>query len=233
MAYAPAEDVFTDADAKIALAQAIYPRTESLAGTPAEVYATKTRKLPPEVVRACGDLRYLSPLIEGRPPQDHALVPLLRDSDGKVSGIQLEYCDISGARTGTDPGKQTYALREHGVRDGLFHAGGSGDVAYLTEGYSIKALAVASLGLGRVYGGGSRATLGCAAPPEATVVIVPDRRPLDTSPDALAHDRDYKRAVDLLLSRAKPCWLPRRPTVSTRAAGRVRTPTTSCGSMGR
>ena len=72
------------------------------------------------------------------------------DSDGEVCGFQLEFFDISGARTGTEPGKQTYALREHGVRDGLFHAGGSGDVAYLTEGYSCKALAVASLGLGRV-----------------------------------------------------------------------------------
>ena len=41
------------------------------------------------------------------------------------------------------------------MRDGLFHAGGSGDVAYLTEGYSVKALAVASLGLRR-YGGGAR-----------------------------------------------------------------------------
>jgi hypothetical protein len=227
MAYAPAEDVFTDADAKIALAQAIYPRTESLAGTPAEVYATKTRKLPPEVVRACADLRYVPPPIEGRPPQDHALVSLLRDSDGKVSGIQLEYCDISGARTGTDPGKQTYALREHGVRDGLFHAGGSGDVAYLTEGYSAKAVAVASLGLGRVYGGGSRATLGCAAPPEATVVIVPDRRPLDTSPDALRTTVITSGPSICCCSRAKPCWLPRRPTVSTRAAGRVRTPTST------
>ena len=59
-----------------------------------------------------------------------------------------------GARTGTAPNKQAYSLREHGVRDGLFHAGGSGDVAYLTEGYSCKALAIASLGLGRVYGGG-------------------------------------------------------------------------------
>ena len=136
-------------------------------------------------MRACADLRYLPPPIEGRPPQDHALVSLLRDADGEVSGFQLEFCDICGARTGTEPGKQTYALREHGVRDGLFHAGGSGDVAYLTEGYSAKALAVASLGLGRVYGGGGRAVLGCAAPPEQTVVIVPDRRPPDTSPDAL------------------------------------------------
>ena len=70
----------------------------------------------------------------------------------------------------------------------------SGDVAYLTEGYSCKALAVASLGMGRVYGGGGRTVLGCAVPPEQTVVIVPDRRPPD-SDRRTAKRRDARRAT--------------------------------------
>jgi hypothetical protein len=92
-----------------------------------------------------------------------------------VTGFQLEYHDILGARTGTEPKKITYALREHGVRDGLFFAGGEGDTAHLCEGYSCKALALASLGIGKVYGGGGLTVLGFAVPPERTVVLVPDR----------------------------------------------------------
>jgi hypothetical protein len=127
-AYAPAEDIFADtnADAKIALARALAERFAPLAGTPAEVYLTRTRKLSAEAVGACADLRYLAPPIDGRPPQDHALVSLLRDADGELSGFQLEFVDALGARTGTTPAKQTFALREHGVRDGLFHAAASG-----------------------------------------------------------------------------------------------------------
>ena len=114
-----------------------------------------------------------------------------------------------GARTGAEPGKQTYALREHGVRDGLFHAGGAGDVAYLAEGYSCKPLALASLGL-KAYGGGAMTVLGFAVPPERTVVLVPDRAP---APDQWTadgkerlldqHEAAYARAVDRLLL-AKP-----------------------------
>ena len=83
-------------------------------------------------------------------------------------------------------------------------------LAYLTEGYSAKALAVAALGL-KAYGGGARTILGCAAPPEQTVVIVPDRRPPDTSPDAPAHDRDYRRAVDLLMLAGKTVFVAKAP----------------------
>jgi hypothetical protein len=160
MDYPKAGDVFADADGKIEFAKTLAEHFEPHAGTPAEQYLLQTRRLPAGAVHACEDVRYIAPPIEGRPPQDHALVSLLRDPTGEVSGFQLEFCDILGARTATEPGKQSYALREHGVRDGLFHAGGAGDVAYLCEGYSSKATAVASLGIGKAYGGGARTVIG-------------------------------------------------------------------------
>jgi hypothetical protein len=155
--YPRTESIFADAEARIELAKQLVERFASHADSPAELYAVKTRKIPIETVRACADLRYLPSQIEGRPPVDHALVSLLRDAAGETTGFQFEYCDILGARAAAAPAKQTFCLREHGVRDGLFHAGGgSGDVAYLCEGYSCKALAVASLGLAPTYGGGGR-----------------------------------------------------------------------------
>jgi hypothetical protein len=212
MAYPDAADVFADANARIALAKALAERFAPVAGTPAERYAVGTRQLPAAAIGSCADLRYLAPPIDGRPPQDHALVSLLRDASGAVSGFQCEFCDIAGARTGTEPAKQAYALREHGVRDGLFHAGGSGDTAYVTEGYSCKALAVASLGLGPVYGGGGLTVLGFAVPPERTVVIVPDRAPpadqwtKDGKERLLdLHEAAYARAIDrLILAKRTP-----------------------------
>jgi hypothetical protein len=211
MAYYPdAEAVFADADARIELAQALLAKAKPIAGTPAEIYLTKTRKIPASTVQACTDLRYLPSPIEGRPVVDHALVSLLRDAAGEVCGLQLEYCDIAGARTAAEPFKKTYALREHGVRDGLFSAGGDGETAFLTEGYSVKALAIASLGL-KAYGGGGRGIIGFAVPPEPGVVIVPDRRPQDSSPDALAHDRDLKHAADRLLIAGKTVLIAKAP----------------------
>ena len=89
MAYSAAENVFADADAKVALAKALFARLEPVAGTPAETYLLQTRRLPTGAVRACEDLRYLSPPIDGRPPEDHALVSLLRDGACEVSGLSL------------------------------------------------------------------------------------------------------------------------------------------------
>jgi hypothetical protein len=223
--YPDADDIFADANAKVALAKTLAKRFQPLAGSPAEAYLTQTRSIPEDAVRACADLRYLAPPIDGRAPQDHALVSLLRDAGDEVSGFQLEYCDIAGARTGTAPAKQTHALREHGVRDGLFHAGGSGDVAYLCEGYSSKPLAIASLG-SRAYGGGGRGIIGCAVPPERDVVIVPDRPPDDKVVDfktgksaASLHDADYKRAVDLLLLAGRTVLIAKAPECEHAGAG--------------
>jgi hypothetical protein len=206
MFYPDADATFAAADAKIELAQRLYAQTQPLADTSAETYAIKTRRLPAETVRACEDLRFLPAPIEGRPPTDYALVSLIRDGAGEVASLQLEFCDRLGARSGAEPSKKTYALRPHGVRDGLFHAGGTGDVAYLTEGYSCKALAVASLGIGPVYGGGGLNVLGFAAPAASAVVLVPDRAP---APDKWTedgkerlldqHEAAYARAVDRLL----------------------------------
>jgi Protein of unknown function (DUF3631) len=208
--YPGADETFTASDAKVELAQALYLRFQPLDGTPAETYAIKTRKLPATTVSACADLLYLSSPIAGRPPQDHALVSLLRDDAGEPCGFQLEFCDVAGARTDTEPNKQSYALREHGVRDGLFRAGGEGDTAYLTEGYSCKAIAVASLGLGPAYGGGGLNVLGFAIPAEQTVVIVPDRKPaLDQwtadgkQRKADLHDKAYARAIDRMMGRGR------------------------------
>jgi hypothetical protein len=218
VSYAAAENVFRDAEANIERARALLPRLQPLEGTPAEAYLIVTRRIPADVVRACQDLRYLAPPINGRPPQDHALVSLLRDAAGEVSGFQLEFVDIAGARTGTEPAKVTYALRPGGVAAGLFHAGGSGDVALLVEGYSCKALAIASLGIGRAYGAGARTVIGWAAPAEQTVTIIPDRRPADTVVDLKTrksaghqHDLDYTRAVDLLLIAGKTVLMAKAP----------------------
>jgi hypothetical protein len=59
MTYAPAENIFADADAKIALAKKLAERFAPLEGTPAELYLVNMRKLPAETVRACTEMRYL------------------------------------------------------------------------------------------------------------------------------------------------------------------------------
>jgi hypothetical protein len=219
--YQCAENVFHDADAAVEQAKATLAKAEPGAeGDPAWLYLTKTRKLPEAAVRgAVNSLRYLRPPIEGRPPQDHAIVSLLRDQSGEISGLQLTFCDVLGHSTATEPKRQTYSLRPNGCRDGLFHAGGgTGDRCYLVEGYAEKALAVASLGIGPAFGAGSRTTLGRALPPEADVVLVADRRPDDKVVDlktgrtaADDHDRDYKKACDLLLIGHKRVWITPDP----------------------
>ena len=111
-------------------------------------------------------------------------------------------------------------MREHGVRDGTFRAGGGpGDVAYICEGYLEKPLAVAALdraGLRR--GRPSDPWLRSTA--RAAVVLVTDRRPDDKVVDlktgltaADLHDRDYKRAADLLLLAGKAVSVTPDPPV--------------------
>jgi phage/plasmid primase-like uncharacterized protein len=107
--YTSAADTFADADAKIELAQALFARVQPTTGTAVELYLTKYRKIPAEAVRACADLGYLPSPIEGRGPTDHALVSILRDAAGEPSGLQLEFCDVLGARSATEPSKQTYS----------------------------------------------------------------------------------------------------------------------------
>ena len=178
--YRPAEDVFADADAKVAAAKALFARAELVVeDDPVWRYLTAVRRLPAAAVRgALKELRHIAPPIEGRPPQDHAVVSLLRDQRGAVSGLQLTFVDIKGRATGTEPKRITYSLRLHGVRDGLFHAGGgAGGTCYLAEGYLEKPLAIASLVLGPAYGGGGLHVLGFAIPPEPEVVLVRDRAP--------------------------------------------------------
>jgi putative DNA primase/helicase len=218
MGYTDAGTTLADAEARREQARQLFECFQPCAGTPAELYWIKTRRLPAATIAACADLYYLPAPIEGRPPVDHAAVALLRDVTGEVSGFELSYCDIAGAAAAAEPRRQTYALREHGVRDGLFHAGGGESAtAWLTEGYGAKALAVAALGL-RAYGAGSRVILGCAPPPEAGVVLVPDRRPDDKAVDpktgrsaAGAHDVDYRRAIDLLTLAGKTVRLAAAP----------------------
>jgi hypothetical protein len=206
MTYSSADAAFADADAKAELAKTLLARVQPIANTPAELYSVKTRKIPAGTVAACAGLGYLPGPIEGRHVTDHALVSLLRDAAGEVCGLQLEFHDILGARTAVEPSKQSYSLRPGGCRDGLFCAGGEGDVAYLTEGNSCKALAVASLGIGKVYGGGGLNVLGFAVPPERRVVLVPDKRPEPTAWSADGaeklldqHAAAYARAVDRLI----------------------------------
>ena len=92
------------------------------------------------------------------------MVSLLRDRDDAVSGLQLTFVDVTGAASAKAPKRQTYAFRSNGVRDGLFRAGGGeGRRRVHHEGCLEKAIAVASLGIGPVYGAGGRAILGCAA----------------------------------------------------------------------
>ena len=179
-------------------------------GDAAWLYLTKTRHLPADKVRAAlPELRLITPLVEvAQRPTTAA--SLLRDRDGEISGLQLAFVDVTGALSAKAPKRQTYALREHGVRDGTFRAGGGpGDVAYICEGYLEKPLAVAArdragLRRGRPSDPWLRSTA------RAAVVLVADRRPDDTVVDlktgltaADLHDRDYKRAADLLLLAGK------------------------------
>ena len=93
------------------------------------------------------DLRYLPPPIEGRPPQDHALVSLLRD--GERRGLRLPAGVLSTSPAPAPAprrGSRRTPCASTASAMALFHAGGSGDVAYLCEGYCCKPLAVASLG---------------------------------------------------------------------------------------
>ncbi len=219
--YREAEDIFRDSDTIVEAAKSILARAEpGEEGDPAWRYLTVTRKLLEAAVRgAVSSLHYLRPPIEGRPPQDHAVVSLLRDQAGEVSGLQLNFIDIKGRATATEPKRITYSLRPNGCRDGLFHAGGgTGDRCYLAEGYLEKPLAIASLGLGPVYGGGGLNVLGFAIPPEPTVVIVPDRAP---APDEWTkdgkerlldlHQAAYQRAVDRLILAGKTVLMAAAP----------------------
>ena len=207
MTYPPAADLFAEADARIERARQILSQVQPLADSPAERYLTRTRKIPAEAVAACVDLHYLPSPIDGRPAVDHAAVSLLRDAAGEISGLQLEHCDILGARAAAEPNKKTYSLREHGVRDGLFYAGGgSGDIAFLCEGFSCKPLAVAAAGIGPAYGGGGLHCLGHALPPQPVIVIVPDKAPPPDkwTADGKArlldlHEAAYARVVDRAL----------------------------------
>ena len=203
-AYPGVHETFADADQRQELAAALLARAVPVLGAdPAWLYLTRIRKLPADVVRrALEHLRVLPAPIEGRPPMDHAVVSLLYDQAGEVSGLQLTFVDILGATTAAEPRRQSYSLRQNGVRDGLFGPlGPTGAVAYITEGRLEKPLALAAAGLGPVYGAGGRPCLGFAVPPEAEVVIVADRRP--EGEDGEAHDLDYRRAVDRLLLAGK------------------------------
>ena len=138
--YSSAEDVFADADGKIALAKKLSERFQAIERSPAARYLIEARKLPAATVLGCQDLRLLTAADRGQAaPGSRGGQPAAR-CDGEVSGFQLEFVDITGARTGTEPGKQTYSLREHGVRDGLFHAGGSGDDRLPDRGVQLQSV---------------------------------------------------------------------------------------------
>jgi hypothetical protein len=232
--YPDREETFAAAERGIELEQQLGARAEPVVeGDAGWLYLTKTRRLPTDAVRAAlGELRALEPLIEGRDAADCAVVSLLRDGDDAVSGLQLTFHDVLGAPSAKAPKRQSYSLRPNGMRDGLFYAGGGeGSRAFITEGRLEKSIALASLGLGPVYGGGGRTILGCAPPPEPEVVLVSDHRPDDTVVDlqtkltaADAHARDMKRAVDLLLLAGKTVSVRPEPTCcccKKRLRGRV------------
>jgi hypothetical protein len=219
--YGSAEEVFTDSDAKLERTQQLLARAEPvLENGPGWVYLVERRRLPlGAVCAALGEFRYLPPPLEDRPPQDHALVSLLRDARGEISGLQLTYVDVLGHPSATEPRRETFSLRPNGCRDGLFRAGGgAGPRCCLTEGYTEKAIAVASVGIGPVYGGGGLNVLGFGVPAEPEIVLVPDRGP---PPDAWAkdgktrlpdlHDAAYRRAVDRLILAGKTVLVAAAP----------------------
>jgi hypothetical protein len=195
-----AEEVFADAEAKLELAQQLLARAEPGGeGDPTWTYLVKHRRLPLDVVRsALAELRWVGPVIPGRDPMDYGVVSLIRGRDGEVSGFEVAFVDCTGAPALNEPHRQSYAVKPGGVRDGLFHAGGPDTgLALVAEGFVCKPLALVATDLGRCYGAGARTALGCTAPPERRITIVSDRRP--DGEDGEAHDRDYKRAADLLL----------------------------------
>jgi hypothetical protein len=198
--YPSHEQTFADADAKLELAKALLDRALPVTeGDPAWWYLVKSRKLPATAVRAAlPELRLVEPLIEGRPATDYGIASLLRDAGGAVTGLQLTFVNITGTPSATAPRRQSYALRQHGVRDALSGPlGPAGEVAYLVEGRLEKVVALAAAGLGPVYGGGGRKILGFAVPKERQIVLVADRRP-DGEDAGGGHDKDYKSACDRL-----------------------------------
>jgi hypothetical protein len=218
--YPSHEQTFAAADAKLDLARQLYARAEPLAeASPSWLYLTKARKLPADAVRAAlGELRMIEPLIEGRDAADYAVVSLLRDRDGEVSGLQCAFHDVLGAASAKAPKRQSYSLRPGGVRDGLFHAGGGeGSRSFITEGRLEKSIALASLDLGPVYGAGGRTILGCAPPPEPEVALITDRRPDGDA--GTGHDRDMKRACDLLQLAGKTVLITDDPPCQGHSGG--------------
>jgi Protein of unknown function (DUF3631) len=212
--YSDTKQTFAAAESRLELAADILAGAKpAVEGDVGWVYATKTRRLPSAAVRAAlPELKIVDPLIPGRDASDYGVMSLLRDADGEVVAFQLVFVDCHGAASTKGLKRQTYNLRAGGVSSGLFYAGGGeGDRAYICEGYLEKAIAVASLGIGPVYGAGSRAILGTAPPREDEVMLVTDRRPDDGTvvdpktgmTGGALHDRDMKRAVDLLLLAGK------------------------------
>ena len=145
-------------------------------------YLTGQRGIPPGVLLGCADVRTLPAPILGRDRVDFACVSLLRPAPGAdPTGAELAFIDVLGRPSATEPRRVQWRFTEHGCRDSWFFAGGSGNVAVVSEGFCAKPLATLACGVpGLHLGWGARSWLQFKAPLPASIkkiTIVQDRRP--------------------------------------------------------
>ena len=167
---------------------------------------------------ASQNLRWIDPPIPGFDPRVGAIISLLHDAKGNVSGLALEAVGPGGERVVDDMGRtfrRSYTLRERGQIEALFRvppviAGAL--ICYVSEGRLAKPLAVVAAfdaGDPAAYGWGGLSALGYCPPPELTVVVIEDRAPSDPEKaekhaDAMARGCDRLVLANRMVQRAGP-----------------------------
>jgi hypothetical protein len=138
-------------------------------GTATFRYLTEQRGLPADLVLAAPDQLYLPSAAQGRGPDDHALLSVLRvKPDGEPTGIQATWLlidDTPAPVSETRRKRDYFAFVEDGCRDACWWGGAESDTKngtkseqiYAAEGFAEKPLALLAAGVDdRVIGFGSR-----------------------------------------------------------------------------
>jgi Protein of unknown function (DUF3631) len=206
------------------LLQAALPVTRN---SPAVKYLVKHRGLPAATVLAAPDLLYLPSSAQGRGPEDHAVLSVVRlEPGGDPTGFQATWVLVDGQPapvSDTARKRDYFSLVDNGCRDGCWWAGEKSDEVIAAEGFCEKPLALLAAGVkGQVIGWGSRAWLKHKTLVGKKLTIVPDRAPgkaelgADGKPLLPGHLRDYGANVDHWLLNGFPdrVWITPDPACS-------------------
>ena len=180
--YRTAEQTFAAADSKIELAQQLFARAEPLGegeprlAVPHEGQAVAGRRGARRARRAPrGRAADRGPRRGGL--RRH-VAAARRDRRGRGLPAHLPRRPRRAERQGAEAAELFPTVRWR-ARRAVPRRRRRGRPGFVTEGHLEKAIALASLGIGPVYGAGGRGILGSAPPPESELVLVIDRTPDD------------------------------------------------------